>query len=354
MNYIKNGLPILSRVIKWHFNHYILRKDSPLIAAFQLTNLCNFKCRMCNIWQNPKKSTISLSLFKKYIDDLSKMGCCYVTLSGGEPLVIKDIEEYISYAKKKIPFVNLTTNGYLLNDRMAFKLGKLKLDSLSISIDSIADKQDKIRGAIGSYNTCIRAINNLKKYAPKTQIIINTVISPWNIDNLPKLVDLVEKMGIYHKFQPINRHPIYDNQKIKESKWEVTPEFIDKLNILIKQLKKKKNVLNSKYFLSNIPNYFLNKLSGGLFDRDCNLGSFYCDIRENNEIYPCLNGLFAKGGLSIREGLMEIYKSKEYKKLQGGLRKCRYCQKDFQICHLEPRVIFPLTNFIKYSLLKLK
>ncbi|MBL7147225.1 MAG: radical SAM protein [Nanoarchaeota archaeon] len=348
---IKKNLPIIFKALKWHFSYYILKKGFPLIGTFQLTNICNFKCKMCNIWQNPRKNTMTFDSFRKYIDDLSEMGCCYVGLSGGEPLMIKNIEKYILYAKQKIPIVNLVTNGFLLNKGMALKLKKTNLDTISISIDALKEKQDKIRRAEGSFDKSLDAIHNIKNYASNIQVIVNTVISPWNIDDLPQLIKLVENFKVNQKFQPLNQHPLYDNQKVENVKWQVTPDFIDKLKVIIEELKRKRNVLNSNYFLSCIPDYFQKKNLKGLFDEDCKLGHYYCDIRENNEIYPCLNGLYAQGGLSIKKGLKKTYKSKEYKELQKKLSKCRYCQKDFQICHIEPRVIFPIRNFLKYKLI---
>ncbi|MCL5090678.1 MAG: radical SAM protein [Patescibacteria group bacterium] len=261
----KRLLGLAFRAIKWHWLFYLKGKSYPLAAGFYITNTCNFRCQMCNIWRNPKKDRISLENFKKIVDDLANMGTYYLSLSGGETLLLPNLEEYLSYAKKKIPYVHFVTNGFLLDEKRAKKIATSGVDEVSISIDGLAKFHDQLRGIKGAFDHAISAINNLKTFAPKVKIVVNSVILPDNIDDLYKVVELTKNMGVLHKFQPLNQHELFENQKTKSKAWKISEKDIVKIKKFIKFLKESKHVANSRYFLSQIPNYFEGKTNQGIF-----------------------------------------------------------------------------------------
>lgn len=352
ISFKRKAFAIINRALLWHFRHYVLKKDSPLIAAFQLTNRCDLKCRMCTLWKNPQKSTLPFGVFKRAIDDLQLMGCAYTSLSGGEPLVIKDVLDYLSYAARKIPFVNMTTNGQLLDSRFARELAQTKIDMVSISVDGLKKTHDEIRGISGSFDRAMDAIENLKSHAPDIGITVNTVISPWNLDELLGLVDLVERLGVLHKFQPIYHFPIFENQKIEDPEWTITEGQIRKLQKIIGQLRCKKSVVNSQYYLASIPAYFTGENTNGIFKERCKSVHFYCEMRENGRLFPCLEGMGWKGGFNIFDhSLKEIYYDPRYKEAVKGLQGCTRCGKILPLCYMESRIAFPLSSYIKYTLM---
>jgi MoaA/NifB/PqqE/SkfB family radical SAM enzyme len=307
---------------------------------------------MCNLWRDPHKHTLGLDIFKSVIHDLNSLGCCYISLSGGEPLLIPDILSYIDFAKKKILFVNLVSNGYLLGEDIARNLGRIGLDSLSISIDGLEKKHDEIRGVRGSFLKAMEAIHNVKRLAPQVKITVNTVISPWNIDEIIDLAKLVEKLGVLHKLQPIYRHPVFENQNNFGTDWQMDEERIRKLEEIVEYLKKKKNVSNSRYYLSGIPDYFLGKNKSGLFDEKCKSTHFYCEIREDGKLYPCIEGMRWQGGFDLfKNSLRQVYYSPNYKNAAKKLQECRRCQEILPICYIESRAIFPISSYIKYTLI---
>ena len=346
-----NKLQLINKVLKWHFNYYILRKASPLVCSFYVTNYCNLRCKMCNLWRNKDKKMIKLDDFKTIIDDLSRNCCYYLSFAGGEPLLAKDIVKMIRYAKEKIPYVHIVTNGLLITGKKAKELAGTGVDEISLSIDGLASMHDKIRGMKGSFERTIEAINNLKKYAPKIDIVINTTIGSFNINELDGVVKLAEDLGVKQQFQPINEHPLFDRQLSKASMKKLDEGEIKKIENFIKKILKKTHVVNSKYFLAHIPDYFKGNLNKGLFNEKCKLQYYFCEIRENNELYPCLMAFNWKNGFQLNNNLKGTFYSKEYKRKQKELKDCRLCQKSMYVCYLEPRVAFPIVNYIKYDLL---
>ncbi len=350
VNMKRGALPLFFRAGLWHIKHYLLGRSFPLIATFQLTNRCNLRCIMCNIPNNPDRRVLPLERFTAIIKDLSKAGCSYVTMSGGEVLTIKNFFDYLAVAKSCIPSINMVTNGLLLDEAVAGELNKISPDSISISLDGMKRTHDFIRGE-GAFDATVAAIERLKRRVPSARIVVNTVISPWNLDELFELVRFVEGLGVLQKFQPLNEHPRFEGQKKDYSIEDRRTIDRNRLKEFIELLLRKRHVVNSGYFLSSIPDYFFSENRSGLFNRPCLLPYFFCEFRENGLMYPCLGGTGWKGGFETEGGVAKVFSSEPYRRLVKKLENCRFCRKSFSICYIEPRVVFPFTNFLRYSLL---
>lgn len=335
--------------LRWHIKYYFTKKGFPLACGMYITNMCNLKCRICNVWLEPEKCTIDFAVYSQIIKDLKTLGCYYFSISGGEPLLVKDIVVRLTFAKKNLPYVHLVSNGINIDKELAKLLAKTGLDEISISIDGMAKVHDSLRGMDGAFDLAIRGIDNLKKHAPNISIVINSIISPDNIGELYKVVDLVRDLGLYHKFQPLNEHPILvkgENKKNRLKKY--THEQTSQLKKIIDFLKTRRNVANSHYFLKSIPSFFNSK--GDILCSKCLFPYHHCEINADGKVYPCFNGMKWKGGVQIKENLIDAYYSFSYKRIAQGLRNCNLCKSQMYICNYEPRIVFPLSNFIRYNI----
>lgn len=344
---------LVSRVIRWHYGYYVHGKSAPLIAAFQLTDRCNLKCKMCTIWRNLDIRILPLSDFKSAIDDLSDLGCYYVTLTGGESTTIKNFDEYVKYAGEKIPYVNVVTNGLILDDKRASRLKNAKVDMFCVSIDGFERTHDFIRGVNGSYKRCFRAISNIRKYCPDAAITVNTIIAQENISELIEFSDFIYEQQLKQKFQPIYKHPDFSEMKDVDTTLdlEMTEDDIEEVSRFVKHIRERKNILNSRGYLDRIPGFFEGTNTDDLFDEDCISPSYYCEIRENSRVYSCLEGTDWKGGVDIKGNLKKAMAGASYQQEIRELKSCRKCQKAMPVCYMEPRINFPVKNFLRYGLL---
>jgi radical SAM protein with 4Fe4S-binding SPASM domain len=116
--------------------------EVPWALAIDPVNLCNFKCNFCPTGTdlaklNRPNGVMKFEVYKKIIDDLANENVRLKALKlwkDGEPLLNKQLPEFISYAKEKkvADQIRVTTNGALL-DRFAEKLILSGLDWLMIS-----------------------------------------------------------------------------------------------------------------------------------------------------------------------------------------------------------------------------
>lgn len=142
----------------------------PLQIDFELNATCNLACPMCplSMEHNAEKSHINFpyELFCKIIDDGVPKGLKAIKLNYlNEPLLRKDLERFITYAKKAgVLDVYFSSNGLLLNENRIRSLVDSGLDRLQISIDANSkDIYDIIRPG-GDYKRVVENVLALLAY----------------------------------------------------------------------------------------------------------------------------------------------------------------------------------------------
>lgn len=169
--------------------HYVL---------WEVTQKCNLRCIHCRANASPDKKEGKLIKSKdafNLLDDIAKLGCPALALTGGEPLLRQDIIGIVSYAtSKKIP-TRIQSNGLLLTEQVADKLKKAGLMSFGIGLDgSNSSIHDKIRNQRGAFNGAIKAIRILK--AKNIKVHVEFTINRINFNDLVATLDLLESLGV--------------------------------------------------------------------------------------------------------------------------------------------------------------
>ena len=181
---------IVLKVARWYRTFYLSRKPSPLITHLVLTNICNYTCSFCYLDPDEEKHTLPLNKFEELMKELKALGTYYLYLSGGEPLLVKDIGRYLSLAKDAISYLHIVTNGSLLDQAMADLLNRCGVDEVSLSLDAMEKTHNLYRKNEQAFSSVMAGIENLKRYAPKVKITCTTVIAPWNIEEQASLSKL--------------------------------------------------------------------------------------------------------------------------------------------------------------------
>jgi GTP 3',8-cyclase len=108
-----------------------------------VTDRCNFRCRYCmpaeGLQWLPKPEMLSFEELHRLVTVMARMGVSEVRLTGGEPLVRRDLPDLVRRLAT-VPGVedlSLTTNGVLL-DRLARPLADAGLRRLNVSLDSLS------------------------------------------------------------------------------------------------------------------------------------------------------------------------------------------------------------------------
>jgi len=142
-----------------------------------VTDRCDLRCAYCmkeKMIFLPRKEILSLEEIERLCDNFIDLGIKKIRLTGGEPLVRKDILKLIKKLNLKKKLTNLeeitlTTNGTLLRN-FAKDLKKNGIDRINVSLDTIDDKLYKKITKFGNLKNVIKGINEAKNNDIKIKI----------------------------------------------------------------------------------------------------------------------------------------------------------------------------------------
>lgn len=176
-----------------------LRREKPLVVAKMLhieerfqagiptpvvdicyNRICNLHCRHCFTTRfTEKKRSLTPDDLKTFSTEAHLLGLCQFVISGGEPLILKDLKEVISALQPDKFHLAMSTNGFFLTKEMAKNLKSWGLDKVKISIDDFdAAKHDLNRNCTGAYQKAIDAMFNAKEAG--LSVAVQTLITHQN------------------------------------------------------------------------------------------------------------------------------------------------------------------------------
>ena len=279
------------------------------------------------------------------IDSLKLLGTKYISISGGEPFLRKDIFEVIEYIKKKDLRLHISSNGTLITKELAKKINNVGLDVVSISLDAVTPElHNRIRGSKEAFDMAIAAIENLTSYnGHHTQVGINTTITDLNLDELPKLVEFANDLEVDAiRFRPWHRSLGHDETEnilcINEGRFEDLNNVIEQI---IRMAKKYDIYTNSETYLRGIELYLRDK---NRINVECFVGSFTCNISWMGDVVPC--AFIPAIGNVRNESFEKIWNSKQFNNARKDITKGN-CQKCWMDCFIEPSLRCSLNYAIK-------
>ena len=199
-----------------------------------LTELCNLRCRYCMPMEGIPKinhnDTLTYEEILMAVKVAAKLGITKIRLTGGEPLIKKDIVSLASNIKKidGIKELCITTNGLLLK-QYASDLKNAGVDRLNISLDTLNKDKYKYITRVGELDDALAGIEKAQSVGFK-KIKINVVlIGGFNDDEIVDLANLTLSKEIDVRF--IELMPMYDSGDFKEEAFINSKVVIDKLKV---------------------------------------------------------------------------------------------------------------------------
>jgi MoaA/NifB/PqqE/SkfB family radical SAM enzyme len=198
-NYLKENKPHVYKKIL-QSKDKINRGESIPIIQFQYNYLCNFTCEHCSIepFQTTKKQRTEREGWNvDKVRDLSRqadeMGLFRFVITGGEPLIFRDIDQLIKAIDPQKHYINIDTNGWFLDYERAKHLKNLGVDRIQLSIDSLdAESHDAFRQKKNSHERCLRAIDAV--HDAGLQLFVQTVVTKSRVRS-QELIDFIEYMN---------------------------------------------------------------------------------------------------------------------------------------------------------------
>ena len=163
-----------------HYDEKIAKGESIAHIQIQYDTLCNMNCEHCCVPQDVFVKNTTRVMTPNDVSNIFKqadeMGLARAGVSGGEPLAFKDLDKIIDSICPENFWIQLETNGLLLNEAKAKHLSEIGIDKIQLSIDSLNEKEhDTFRRKPGSWQKAIDSIDIVKNSG--MQIAINTFVT---------------------------------------------------------------------------------------------------------------------------------------------------------------------------------
>lgn len=312
----------------------------PVLANYYVTYRCNAKCSFCDIWEKPSPY-IELEDVRQNLSDLRKLGVNVVDFTGGEPLLHRQIDQFLALAHSFGFITTLTTNG-MLYPKWAERL-KGKVDMLHFSLDS-ADKDEHDTGrGVACFDFVLESIKIAKNLGERPDILFT--VFKHNLHQIER---------VYHEICVPNKLMLLLNPAFEYNQVETGDQLSEEeLDYLVKFSKQKWVYLNEAFIQ-------LRKDGGNHIDKPvCKAASSTLVISPENElVLPCYH--LGAQKFPIEGNLYELYKSKEVKQLialEGRLPACEGCTIN---CYMQPSFAVEMSRYwwkalpstLKYNLHK--
>lgn len=156
------------------------------------TYSCNLSCPFCEASAGvPRPGELSTADVRRLLDDLQRMGVRRFVVSGGEPLLRRDIVEILNHATARGLRLGLVTNGLLVEDLWE-DLKRQHYFLYFTSIDGPPRVHNEARRRPDAFD---RAVAGLERFATLRvpARVVNTVVHPGNIGALDELAPLIQR-----------------------------------------------------------------------------------------------------------------------------------------------------------------
>ena len=168
---------------------------------------CNLRCSYCVAKSSPNvpRRALGGANVQRLIDEAVELGFDHVFFTGGEPFILKDIYDMLSYSSSRMK-TSVLTNGMLLKGWRLDELCEINNDNLilQISLDGgQPEHNDAYRGK-GTWQKTVEAIGRLQERGFRVRL--STTETPANTDHLEEICELHRSWGIPeedHFFRPL-------------------------------------------------------------------------------------------------------------------------------------------------------
>jgi radical SAM protein with 4Fe4S-binding SPASM domain len=171
----------------------------PYVISWNLTYRCNLACEHCYLdaggtslvrTENfADRSELGTEECFRVIDDIAGFAPeCLTILTGGEPLLRRDILEIVRRAADRELWVVVGTNGVRISENVAQRLAEAGARGLSLSLDALdPDRHDRFRKVRGAWQNTVEGAEILNRTG--LPFIVQTTAGSHNLGELEAIAD---------------------------------------------------------------------------------------------------------------------------------------------------------------------
>lgn len=299
---------------------------TPSLISWNLTKKCNLRCPHCYL-EAGKKAEYELSTEECFalVDEMKQLGTEMLILTGGEPLLRKDIFDLSQYASAQGMWVVMGTNGVLVTEKTAQKMIECGVKGVAISLDSIeAENHNQFRGGPNSWEYSVRALKICR--AAGLQVLVQTTVMESNYEEIPQLIDFTRELGawsfnLYFLVQTGRGQQMNDlSPQRTHAMLENLAELQDRCRPMLVRSKCAPQFKQIAYQMGK----------GGLESGGCMAGVEYCRITPEGNVTPCPYMTVIAGNV-LERSFTEIWQTspvfrelRDLHQLKGRCGRCEF------------------------------
>ena len=302
----------------------------PYVVSWNLTYRCNLACEHCYLdaggtplvrTENfADRSELGTDECFRVIDEIAAFAPeCLTILTGGEPLLRRDILEIVQRAAERGLWVVVGTNGVRITENVARRLSEAGARGLSLSLDALdPDCHDRFRRVRGAWQNTVEGADILNRTG--LPFIVQTTAGSHNLGDLEAIADFAHERLAAKVWNLYFLVPTGRGQFISD----ITPAQYDDVLASLYRIQRKydrRMLVNAKC----APHYIKTMLENGVPPArtysggagGCPAGTHYMGIRPNGDVTPCPYLPVFAGSLR-RATLADLWSSSE---LFTGIRR---------------------------------
>lgn len=208
----------------------------PLWLLAELTYACPLQCPYCS---NPTELAhigreMETADWLRVLRQARAMGAAQLGLSGGEPLVRRDLEEIVAEGRRLGFYSNLITSGIGMDEARVERLKQAGLDHIQISFQASNAELNNFLGGTDSFEKKKAMARAIKAHG--YPMVLNIVLHRKNIDDLGEIIAMAEALGAdyvelantqYYGWAFENRDALLPTREQLERAERVTNEYRD-------------------------------------------------------------------------------------------------------------------------------
>lgn len=229
-----------------------------------------------------EENELSTSECLAVIDDMHALGTEMLILTGGEPLLRRDIYDIASYASAQGMWVVMGTNGVLVNDLVAGKMVECGVRGVGISIDSTQPEvHNNFRGGPNAWEHSVRALDVCRAHG--LEVLVQTTVMDMNYDEVPQMLEFAREHGAW-SFNLYFLVQTGRGQQINDLSVERTESM---LRFLVEAQDQFRPMLVRAKCAPHFKRVAYEAGLGGMESGGCMAGTEYCRITPGGEVTPC-------------------------------------------------------------------
>ncbi|MBN1411896.1 MAG: radical SAM protein [Spirochaetales bacterium] len=288
----------------------------PNEGSIIVTYRCPMNCVMCNIHGNPTEKQKEIA--PEICERLPRVS--FLNITGGEPFIREDLEEFVARLRKKARRIVISTSGWYV-ERVLELASKYPDIGIRVSLEGLCCTNDSLRGRKGGFDRGLTVLLELRRMGIK-DIGFGITLSDSNVQDLLKLYELAKNLRM--EFATAAVHNSYYFH-VSDNSFQHPEKAESVLKELVERLLKENNV---KSWFRAFFNYgLINFIRKGPRVLPCEAGMLNFFLDPYGNVFPC-NGMeecfwFERmGNLAETKSFKDIWESGQAERVRNKVRNC--------------------------------